>query len=71
MLVLWVWIGVIVFTAVVLAFCTYELVWKSRRLQRDLERLTGLAGTLESLQTQVATVQQRLAAAQSAREAGS
>jgi len=68
MVVLWVWIGVVVFAAVVFVFCTYELVWKSRRLQRDLERLTGLSQSLGELQTKVAATQTRLVQAQSARE---
>ena len=71
MLVLWVWVGVVVFAALVLAFCGYELVWKSRRLQRDLATLTGLTDSLTSLQRDVATVQSRLVEAQAAREVGS
>jgi hypothetical protein len=70
MLVLWVWIGVVVFAAVVFAFCAYELVWKSRRLQDDLEKLNGLSTTLASLQSEVTITQERLAKVQFGSEAG-
>ena len=68
MLVLWVWIAVAVFAVVVFAFCGYEVMWKSRRLQADLDKLNGLSTTLASLQTEVAATQTRLAEAQLARE---
>lgn len=55
-----VWIGAVLLSAVVLGFCIYELVWKSRRLQSDLERLNQLAGTLAGLQGEIQTVQRRV-----------
>ena len=33
------WAGAVLFAAVVLGFCAYEIVWKARRLQSDLARL--------------------------------
>ena len=57
MVVLWVWVGVAVFTVVVLAFCSYELVWKGRRLVRDLARLTALQGELTTVRDGLATMQ--------------
>ena len=33
------WAGAVLFAAVVLGFCAYEVVWKARRLQSDLARL--------------------------------
>jgi hypothetical protein len=47
----------------VLGFCAYEIVWKARRLQSDLERLMALGGALQALQGDVAAAQQRLARA--------
>lgn len=55
------WIVVLVLGAVVLAFCTYEVTWKARRLQSDLVRLQPVAVRLQSLQADVAAVQGRLA----------
>jgi outer membrane murein-binding lipoprotein Lpp len=58
------WIGAVVLSAVVLGFCSYELVWKSRRLTTDLERLSAVSAKLAALQSEVQTAQavrQRLA----------
>lgn len=57
------WLGAVVFALVVLGFCAYEIVWKARRLQSDLERLMALGGALQALQGDVAAAQQRLARA--------
>lgn len=62
-LVLGVWIGAVVVAALVLGFCAYELVWKSRRLHTDLKRLTGLSETLTAMQADVQAAQRRLAEA--------
>jgi len=59
-LVLLVWIGAVVVAAVVLAFCGYELSWKSRRLRTDLAKLQQLSGDLAQLQIEVAATQQRM-----------
>lgn len=47
--------------AVILGFCGYELVWKTRRLRRDLRQLQGLGAGLSTLRVQAAAAQQRLA----------
>ena len=48
---------------VVLGFCTYEIVWKAKRLQRDLGRLQQMSGQLAELQAELTAAQQRVAAA--------
>jgi hypothetical protein len=60
MVVLFVWIGAVVLAGVVIAFCTYEIAWKSKRLHADLTKLEGLQATLTSLQEEVAAIQQRM-----------
>jgi hypothetical protein len=55
------WLAAVVVAAVILGFCAYEIVWKARRLQRDLERLRGLGESLQQLQGDVAAAQRRLA----------
>ena len=52
-----VWIAAAVVAVVVLGYCAYELVWKTKRLRRDLAQL-------QALNTQLASVQQTLTAAQ-------
>lgn len=56
-----VWIGAVVVAAVVLGFCAYELVWKSKRLTADLEQLAGVSARLAGLQREVAAARQRFA----------
>jgi hypothetical protein len=56
-----VWIGAVVVAAVVLGFCAYELIWKSRRLAADLERLAGVSARLAGLQRELAAARQRFA----------
>ena len=60
MLVLFVWIGALVLAGVIVAFCVYELSWKSKRLHGDLATLQGLQSSLTALQAEVAAVQRRL-----------
>jgi hypothetical protein len=55
------WLAAVVVAAVILGFCAYEIVWKARRLQRDLQRLQGLGESLQQLQGDVAAAQRRLA----------
>jgi hypothetical protein len=57
------WCFAAVVALVVLGFCGYEVAWKSRRLQRDLRRLQGVADQLADLQGQLAAARQRVAAA--------
>jgi outer membrane murein-binding lipoprotein Lpp len=68
-LVLGVWIGAVVLAVVVLAFCLYEVLWKSKRLRTDLERLNSTAARLAELQQELtaaaAQTQGRLADANS------
>jgi outer membrane murein-binding lipoprotein Lpp len=59
-LVLFVWIGAVVVAGVVVAFCAYEISWKSKRLHADLTKLEGLQATLTSLQDELATTQRRM-----------
>ena len=56
-----VWIGAVVMAAVVLGFCAYELVWKSKRLAADLGRLAGASARLSELQRELAAARQRFA----------
>jgi outer membrane murein-binding lipoprotein Lpp len=58
-----VWLGAVVFALVVLGFCAYEIVWKARRLQSDVQRLMALGVALQELQSDVVAAQQRLARA--------
>lgn len=60
MVVLFVWIGAVVLACVIVAFCAYELSWKSKRLRADLAKLAGVQETLTSLQTEVAVTRQRM-----------
>lgn len=55
------WIGAVVLAAVILGFCAYEIMWKSQRVQRDLERLNGLNEELAAVQREVQTARQRIA----------
>jgi outer membrane murein-binding lipoprotein Lpp len=60
MIVLFVWIGAVVLAGVVVAFCAYELTWKSKRLRADMGKLEQLSGDLTALQNEVAATQQRV-----------
>jgi hypothetical protein len=55
------WIAALAFAAVVLAFCSYEVHWKARRLRADLERLRQLGDELRRVQDSVAGAQAQLA----------
>jgi hypothetical protein len=55
------WIVALVLAVVVFAFCAYEIVWKARRLRADLAKLQGVTDRLHLMQTDLATVQRRLA----------
>jgi outer membrane murein-binding lipoprotein Lpp len=50
----WTWVGAVVLALVVLGFCAYEIVWKLRRLGRDVEDLQALQVKLTGLQRSVA-----------------
>lgn len=57
------WIAAAVIAVVVLGFCAYEIVWKAKRLRSDVGALMALGEQLGELQSSVAIVQRRLAAA--------
>ena len=59
MVVLFAWIGAVVFAVVILGFCAYELSWKSKRLQGDLGKLAALSAQLTDLQQEVAGARAR------------
>ena len=54
------WIGAVVVAIVVLGFCAYELIWKTRRLQRDVAQLLSLNEQLVDVQSGIVAAQQRL-----------
>lgn len=56
------WIVALVLAIVVLGFCGYELVWKSKRLSRDLIGLRELDEQLGSIRAELAVTQERIAA---------
>ena len=56
------WIAALLVAAVVLGYCAYEIVWKTKRLRGDLAGLQGSAAQLTALQGALAGTQQRLAA---------
>ena len=60
---LFAWLGAVLIALVVLSFCAYEVVWKTRRLQRDLRELQRDGVALAQLQDSLAGVQKRLARA--------
>lgn len=47
---------------VVLGFCAYEIVWKTKRLRGDLQSLEALADQLADLRGQLGEAQERVAA---------
>ena len=56
------WIAAAAIAVVVLGFCAYEIMWKSKRLRTDMAQLMTLNGQLTELQGSIMTVQQRFAA---------
>jgi hypothetical protein len=58
---LFVWLGAFVVAAVVLGYCAYEIVWRTRRLQRDVQQLQELGQGFAALQIELAAAGQRLA----------
>lgn len=61
-----VWSAAAVVALVVLGYCAYEIIWKAKRLQRDVCELTEAGEQLQTLRGQLVEVQQRLAARESA-----
>lgn len=54
------WVVAAVVALVVLGYCAYEIVWKAKRLQRDVGELTKAADQLQSLRGQLVEVQRRI-----------
>jgi hypothetical protein len=65
-----VWGAALLFGAVILTFCGYEVHWKAGRLRADLERLQALEAPTRQLQADLTAAAQRLAAARSRLGAG-
>lgn len=57
------WIAAAVVALVVLGYCGYEILWKTKRLRGDVAELSGAAEELQVLRGRLERVQQRLAAA--------
>jgi predicted nucleic acid-binding protein len=51
--------GAALFALVVLGFCVYEVLWRVRRLQRDVSLLTSLAPELAAVQRRLQVLQSR------------
>ena len=54
------WIGALAIGIVVLGFCGYEIVWKTRRLQADLRDLRTVSAHLTALRDEALAAQQRV-----------
>jgi hypothetical protein len=57
------WLAALVVALIVLGFFGYEIVWKTRRLRADLDRLRVLGDQLGDLQGRLAETRERIAAA--------
>ena len=57
------WATAAAVAVLVLGFCAYEIVWKANRLRRDVAQLQEVADQLTVLRDELATAQQRAAAA--------
>ena len=53
-------LGAFVVAVGVLGYCAYEIGWRSRRLQRDVQQLRELGDGFAKLQGELAAAQQRL-----------
>jgi hypothetical protein len=56
------WIAAAVIAVVLLGFCAYEIVWKTKRLRADLVELQAVADQLQDLRGELVVTQERLAA---------
>jgi hypothetical protein len=54
------WAGAVVFAAIVLGFCAYEIMWKANRLRVDLARLRALESDAVSLRDALVDASERL-----------
>lgn len=55
------WIAAAVLAMVVLGYCAYDVLGKSKRFRRELDRLTDLTGRLKALQADLVATQRRAA----------
>ena len=53
------WAGALVFAAVVLGFCAYEVSWKAQRLLKDLARLQATQANAMSLRSSLQAAVER------------
>ena len=51
--------GAALFALIVLGFCVYEVLWRVRRLQRDVSVLADLAPELAAVQRRLQVLQNR------------
>jgi hypothetical protein len=66
----WVAAAAVVIALVVLGYCTYEVLWRVRRLRRDVASLTELAPEVAALQRRLQLVVERSSSVGSSRTAG-
>jgi hypothetical protein len=66
----WVAAAAVVIALVVLGYCSYEVLWRVRRLRRDVASLTGLAPEVAALQRRLQLVVERSSSIGSSRTAG-
>jgi hypothetical protein len=57
------WLAALAVALVVLGFLGYEILWKTKRLRADLDRLRVVGAQLTALQGQLAETRERIAAA--------
>lgn len=55
------WVIALVVAVVLLGFCAYEIVWKAKRLSRDLAGLRELDEQIGEVRAQLAVTQERVA----------
>lgn len=54
------WLAALVVALIVLGFFGYEIVWKTRRLRADLDRLRVVGDQLSALQGRLAETGERI-----------
>lgn len=65
----WVAAAAVVIALLVLGFCTYEVLWRVRRLRRDLAALSELAPDVAAVQRRLQLVVERSSSMKSSRPA--
>jgi hypothetical protein len=56
------WGVAVLVTVVVLGFCAYEILWKTKRLRGDVRQLQAVADQLLELRGDLVRAQERIAA---------